>query len=164
MSDLIEKLSSYNLFNYLLPGTVFVYLVEALTTFRLVHENVFVAAFAFYFIGLFISRVGSIFIEPLLRRIAPHMPYEDYVAASKADNVVNILSEQNNVYRTLIATATCVLLTFVVDVMTSRIPTLKDWLPYIALSITLVLFVLAYRKQTLYVVKRIQIHKNSDTK
>jgi len=44
MKDILDKLSSYNIFNYLLPGVVFVVLAEALTTFHLVQKDVVLAA------------------------------------------------------------------------------------------------------------------------
>lgn len=60
MSELIQKLSSYNLFNYLLPGIVFSVLLEQMTSYSIVQKDLFVNPFLFYFIGLCISRVGSI--------------------------------------------------------------------------------------------------------
>ena len=49
MTDLIKKLSSYNLFNYLLPGVVFVALSHAFTGYSFVHDNLLIAAFLYYF-------------------------------------------------------------------------------------------------------------------
>ena len=73
MSDLIDKLSSYNIFNYLLPGTLFAGAGSAFTSFDFTFDNLFIAGFAYYFFGLVISRIGSLVIEvvwiPPIRRI-----------------------------------------------------------------------------------------------
>jgi len=64
MKEIIEKLSSYNIFNYLFPGVVFAILATKFTNLNLTFDNLFLGAFAYYFIGLVISRFGSVFIEP----------------------------------------------------------------------------------------------------
>ena len=69
MESVLEKLSSYNIFNNLLPGVMFVIFAKQFTNINLVQEDVFIAAFLYYFIGLIISRVGSLVLEPLLIKI-----------------------------------------------------------------------------------------------
>ena len=105
MKDLLDKLSSYNLFNYLLPGVLFVALIDKFTSLHLIQENVLIGAFVYYFIGSIISRIGSIFIEPFLKRVkfVTFSQYSDFVTASKEDPKIEILSEQNNMYRTFCA-------------------------------------------------------------
>ena len=87
MKDLLDKLSSYNIFNYLLPGVLFAAFVDSLTSFHLVQKDPVVGAFLYYFLGSVVSRVGSLFVEPLLRRFnfVAFAPYEDFVRASKED-------------------------------------------------------------------------------
>ena len=69
MKDLLDKLSSYNIFNYLLPGVVFVAISKSLTIYNFVQQDIVVGVFLYYFIGLVISRIGSIVIEPMLKWI-----------------------------------------------------------------------------------------------
>lgn len=57
MNELIERLSSCNLFNCLPPGVFFVALAEQQTGFSFVQDNLLLAAFVYYFIGLVISRL-----------------------------------------------------------------------------------------------------------
>ena len=66
MNDLLKQLSSYNLFNYLFPGTVFCVALNKLGGFDLIVEDLFAAFFFYYFVGLTISRVSSLIVEPLL--------------------------------------------------------------------------------------------------
>ena len=67
MKDLIDKLSSYNIFNYLFPGVLFAALGDRLTSYSLLIDDIMVGVFIYYFIGLVISRLGSLFLEPLLK-------------------------------------------------------------------------------------------------
>ena len=67
MNDLLAKLSSYNIFNYLLPGALFVFAVHFLYGWQLKTPNLIVEAFGYYFIGMTISRVGSVIVEPVFK-------------------------------------------------------------------------------------------------
>ena len=46
MSDLLDKLSSCNIFSYLLPGTLFAAAGSAYTSFSFTFDNLFIAGFA----------------------------------------------------------------------------------------------------------------------
>ena len=39
MKEIIDKISSYNLFNYLFPGIIFVIILREITKYDLVQEN-----------------------------------------------------------------------------------------------------------------------------
>ncbi len=103
MKDLLSKLSSYNLFNYLLPGIIFVVLAKDLCNYSFIQQDIVIGVFLYYFIGLVISRFGSLVIEPLLRHVSflKFADYKDFVAASKIDEKIELFSEVNNTYRTL---------------------------------------------------------------
>lgn len=105
MGDLINKISSYNLFNYLFPGIVFVALSKEITAYSFVQQDILVGAFLYYFIGLVISRFGSLVVEPILKKIKfiEFADYKDFVVASQKDPQIEILSEANNTYRTLLS-------------------------------------------------------------
>src|SRR5215467_1053056 len=102
MKDLLDKISSYNLFNYLLPGVLFAALAETWTSYRFLQSNLVVGVFVYYFFGLVISRVGSLIIEPSLRKVSfvKFASYDDFVAASQKDPKIDVLSEVNDMYRT----------------------------------------------------------------
>lgn len=105
MKDLLDKLSSYNIFNYLLPGVLFATFVDWLTSFHLIQKDPVIGAFLYYFLGSVVSRIGSQFVEPLFRwfNFVAFAPYQDFVLASKADPKIEVLSEANNMYRTICA-------------------------------------------------------------
>jgi len=67
MKEILEKLSQYNLFNYLLPGVIYSVVIEFATDYSLIHSEVIITLFICYFVGLVISRVGSLVIEQGLK-------------------------------------------------------------------------------------------------
>ena len=159
MKEIIDRLFGYNIFNYLLPGTLFVYLSKQFTSYSFIQENLLIGLFLYYFIGLVISRIGSLTLEQLLRKIEfiHFKPRKDFLKASKLDPKVNILSEQNNMYRTLCS------LPIALAIFKFYDETIKDILPwsadvsnYICILGLFVLFLLSYRKQTGYVVESIE--------
>ena len=167
MKEFIDKLSSYNIFNYLLPGTIFAGLGDKLTSYSLIQENILIGLFLYYFIGLIISRFGSLTLEPLLKfeikirnrkfQFLQFKPRKDYLKASKLDPKVEILSEQNNMFQTLCSLPIALIVFMIYDKM------IKDnlrWDPdinnYIFFVGLFVLFLFSYRKQTGYVTESIE--------
>jgi len=157
VESIINKLSSYNLFNYLLPGVIFTVIIESITSFKFLTSNLELDFFIVYFIGLLISRIGSLFIEPILKKVSfvKFAEYSDYLEASKVDKEIITLSEANNMYRTFIS------LFFVVAIL--KLYDLGNFSSATTISISLLiiftLFLFGYRKQTSYITKRINNHK-----
>ena len=67
MEKLIEKIDEYNIFNFILPGIIFTYLLKNYVGINIFQENIIEKIFIYYFIGSIISRFGSIIMEKLLR-------------------------------------------------------------------------------------------------
>ena len=161
MQELLEKLTSYNLFNYLLPGTVFSVLAETFTGYSFIQKDLFIAFFAYYFTGLVISRIGSLILEPCLRKLhfVTFAPYSDFVQYAATDKKLEVLSEVNNTYRTLTAAFVVLGLLKLIEMLLVHFSA-APWLPPQLLCIFLfALFALAYRKQTAYIKQRIESHK-----
>lgn len=158
MEDFVKKLSEYQFLNFLLAGTVFVAILAKTTEVDLASDNLIVSFFTAYFIGLVISRIGSIVTEPLLKklRIVRFAPYTDYLSAVKKDPKIDILSQENNMYRTLISTFVVYILVFLVYHNAAPVVGGRGEAITYALAIALtILFILAYRKQTHYITKRV---------
>ncbi len=153
MNDLINKISSYNLFNHLLPGAIFVVFVEYSTHYKILQENMIVNVFLVYFIGLVISRVGSLVIEYPLKKIAPHEEYSSFIDACAKDKKIETLYEANNMYRTFISLFTILLVFQLCD---SFCEWIKNYTFYILVLLLLVLFIAAYVKQAKYIGKRVK--------
>jgi hypothetical protein len=158
MKEILDKISSYNLFNYLLPGVLFAYIASNLTGLNLIQTDLITGAFVYYFIGLIISRLGSLIIEPILKKtkFVNFADYKDFVLASKTDTKIDTLSEANNMYRTLMS---MLLLTIILDLysyLANRIPVIKDYSIMLLVILLFIMFLFSYRKQTNYITKRIK--------
>ena len=158
MKDILQKLSTYNIFNYLLPGIVFVALLRFFTSFDLFIEDIVIGAFFYYFIGMIISRIGSIFIEPILRKskIVKFSDYEKFISASKRDEKIELFSEINNMYRTFISMFVILLLIVIYEYISEFIPLNDAFKTILGLLVLTFLFLFSYRKQTEYINKRIR--------
>lgn len=162
MTDIINKITSYNLFNYLFPGILFVVIATKWTIYNFQIDNIILGGFLYYFIGMTISRIGSLYIERVLKKskIVKFSDYNDFVICSKKDDRINLFSEINNTYRTLISLGVCLLLTKIyseIDIA-FKIPEIYTT---IGLLIFIVfLYILSYQKQTKYINKRIKANKD----
>jgi hypothetical protein len=158
MNELLGKLSSYHLFNYLLPGCLFAVTATALTHRQFIQQSVVLGFFVYYFYGLIISRVGSLFVEPLLRWLGflKFAEYGEFIAACKVDPKIDVLSETNDMYRTLCALLIVLVVLQGMMFIEQRWPGCKvGELPALVLvAFGLILF--SYRKQTKYITDRIE--------
>ena len=157
MKEILEKISSYNIFNYLLPGAVFGFWFTKEYELTM-PSDILTNAFVYYFLGMIISRVGSLIIAPILKKlkITKFADYKDFVKASKKDEKIDLLSEVNNMYRTIIGLIVVVGFLKFYNWIESKIHWLSDWNITIGLLFLLVLFVLSYKKQTKFITKRIK--------
>lgn len=163
LAQIVEKISSYNIVNNLYPGILFVYVLKIMFGTNLLLNNWFENLIVFYFVGMVLSRIGSIIIEPVMKKIniIKYAPYQDYVKASSIDSLVDTLSETNNTYRTLLSTFICVFM-YKLGVsineicLKNEITFLQENKDWILLALLILLFVFSYVKQTSYVRKRVE--------
>lgn len=158
MPSLLEKLSSYNLFNNLLPGVIFSALVSRYTSYSLLFDDVVVGLFMYYFVGVVIGRVGSLVVEPLLKKFGfiEYAEYADYLRASKKDAGIELLLESSNTYRTICTAFLLIAVAVGTDAIGARYPAMIGWLCLgLGLGIA-ALFAFAFQKQTAYIVKRVK--------
>ena len=163
MKEIIDKISSYNIFNYLFPGVLFVIIAKRLTTYNLVQDDNLMGAFLYYFIGMIISRFGSVIIEPILKKIKflKFREYNRYVNASKKDPKLELFSEVNNTYRTLNSMMISLLILKIYNYIETKF-TLDSSISLVILTIVVfILFIFSYRKQTNYITKRIDANEQT---
>lgn len=163
MNDLLSKISSYHLFNYLLPGCLFAVLATRVTHREFIQPQVVLGLFLYYFYGLVISRLGSLVLEPFLRRInfLSATDYGQFVAACKKDPKIDVLSESNNMYRTLVSLLMALILAKGFTWVESRYPFLRQFDGGALIFVLLVIFLLSYRKQDSYITKRIKANQEA---
>ena len=158
MNDLLGKISSYNLFNYLFSGVVFVVLSEAFTSYSFIQKDVTTGIFLYYFIGLVLSRLGSLIIQPIMEifSFVKFTKYSDFVTTAKTDPTLEVLSEANNTYRTLTAVFFALIFLKLYEILKISFIRTSEFEVYALLLFLLIMFSFAYRKQSSYITERIK--------
>lgn len=163
MEDILKKISGYQIFNFLLCGAILTLLLQKTTNINLTSPDSLTTFFTYYFIGLILSRLGSLLVEPALRRlkIIVFVPYNEYLKALGKDPKIDTLSQENNTYRTLIATFLSFVAIYILQKRVHGLTPRQTAVVTVAGSVLLViLFVLSYRKQTTYITKKVnQLNK-----
>jgi hypothetical protein len=157
-SELLDKLTSYNLFNYLLPGAVFSYFAQVSFKLQFVPDDLITAAFVYYFLGVVVSRFGSIILEPLLRKfgVVTVEPYTAFLTASEKDAKLETLVEAANMYRTFAAAMLLLLVMSAYFKLESSFPLLLEWRSLIGGVSLVLVFLVAYKKQSDYIISRVR--------
>lgn len=157
MKELVDKITSYNLFNYLLPGILFSVFASNFTKYDFITDNIIIDAFIYYFIGLIISRFGSLVIEYILIRLGliEFASYKKYLLESKKDKKIETLLEANNMYRTLMTTFILLLLLKIFEYVEINVSYIAGFRLYILIIGLIIIFLFAYKKQTKYINERI---------
>lgn len=156
MNELWSKISSYNIFNYLFPGAVFSILGERFDVVdspdAMVERLIW-----YYFIGMAISRVGSVVLEPILRGVSfvKYSEYSSYLRACSFDPKLELMVEISNTYRTLVAACALLLLGLFFDWVYLEFGIAAAWKDNVAVLLLCVLFLFSFKKQSEYVTKRV---------
>jgi hypothetical protein len=148
-------------------------MVKEFTRFSLADGELLENVFIYYFVGIIISRIGSLFIEKILKSIKvknkntnkkeaflKFAPYNEYIEASENNPFIKILNEANNTYRTIIALFAVIIVVKLYDWL------LYDFINYcisgndlafiIICLLAIVLFSKSYKKQTDYIRYRVK--------
>lgn len=158
MNDLLAKISSYNIFNYLFPGALFVVVAERMGIVVLPQQlDIITRLLIYYSAGLGISRVGSLILEPILlfTRFVTYSDYSDYVTACDADPKIVTLVEASNTFRTIAAGSLCLLIAWPLSSMAQKGVIGPTTGTILALALVLVVFLASFKKQVGYLKKRV---------
>jgi hypothetical protein len=150
IKDVIDKLSSYNLYNYLFPGFVFVMILNKTTS--LLPYNLtfdFINIVLIYFTGLVISRIGSLIIEGILakRLNLGEIDTSILIIKLKTNVKFEVIFEVMNMYRTIAAMLFLLTLMTLIDLSLHHYTWLISLLNAIAEVLLATLFTFAYCKQ-----------------
>lgn len=154
MEELLDKISSYDIVNCIVPGAVVCIAFDVFGFADVLNYNALVLLLAFYATGLIASRLGSIIVEPIAKKtgLISYAPYEDYVSAEHGDGKIRILQTISNMYRSLIGAAIIVLSMGLASLLPA------EWRPalaVIAAVLCFILIVVSWRKQNSYLQKSI---------
>lgn len=158
MDSLIAKLSTYDLVNNVIVGTVIYYAGAYCLNIKTLENLSMLGEFSIvYFVGLITSRVGSLLIEPICKflKIVVYAPLEQYYVAEKKDKKISAIVEVNNMYRSFSAGFLMILFVkFISNNWGAVIESLNK--ENILLWCLAIGFILAFRKQTFYVKSRVE--------
>lgn len=164
-SKLLDKVSSYQLFNYLFPGIIFIEGIEYLTRIVYPNDNIVFRLFIYYIAGMILSRIGSVLIEPIFKKLCwvVYASYGNFLKALngtedetiKPDPKLDVLVAENNTYRTLVAT----FITMLIVYSFAQFEWFykfndKFWSMFVYFLLLILLFGLSFRKQTSFVRQR----------
>lgn len=157
MTELLGKLSSYNIFNYLFPGAVFSILAQQLSLFD-VPDDIIQQVVWYYFIGMVMSRMGSILVEPILRKMKfiTYSKYSDYLIASELDQKIETMVEVSNTYRTLATVFLALLVSSLFHGLLAKSGLDAELQKKVVIALLLALFILSFRKQVAYISYRVE--------
>lgn len=157
MNELVNKISSYHIFNYLVPGVIFSYFIDNYFDWpiELIQSNILVAFFIYYFIGATINRIGSVILLKIIILIfkIQESPYSDYLEAEKIDPKITILSEINNMYRSFFSLFFILLVLSIINLINTY-SQFNLFVTIIFLSL-LVLYGFSCKKQTNFIRQRV---------
>ena len=158
MEKFLEKISSYSILNNLLPGSIFCYLLKLLYGIDITGEGVVDLLLFYYFIGIILSRIGSVLIEPICKEIklVKYADYSQYLMASKVDEKIDILLETNNTYRTFLSLFFVLIITKLYISFMEYYTILTEKSVFIIIIVLFILFAFSYRKQTKYIKTRVE--------
>jgi hypothetical protein len=163
MNELLAKLSSYNIFNYLVPGALLSIAAKRLGIIDLTDPDLATNLLTFYILGMIVSRLGSLILEPLMKRagLIRYAEYSDFVLASQKDVKIEVLVEVSNTYRTLASAFLCLIAGYALRGFPSIAEAVSEWLIVAILTALAVMFLASYRKQSNYVKRRVEALQES---
>ena len=153
-----EKLSQYNFLTNIIPGSVLCILMKYFIGYDIIPNEPYQAGIIFYFVGMVNSRVGSLIIEPILKHVkwVVFSSYKDFLVAECKDSKVQVLNQENNVYRSYVSVFFILMIAFFYKHNLSIIQFVQNNETVFLILSLLLLFLCSYRKQTNYIRKRVE--------
>lgn len=168
MEKFFDKLENYNIFNYILPAIIFDLGCKIYINLTFIPtNNIIITAFIYYFVGLVISRIGSLIVKPLLWKFKiMNKEYSskefDFYKAEEKDPKIKILFTDYNMYRNFISVFFLLIIVKIVTIVQEHVALNSTLAHTIIILLLLVLFIMSYKKQLQYIYKRVNnMKKNS---
>ena len=159
MDSLLSLLNEYELFNSIFPGIIFLYFLNLQNYIPILDKiDIYEKLFLYYFIGLIISRIGSLFLEPffLKLKIIKFADYTKFLKAEEKDNKISIFVLVNNMYRSFIIVFLFNFIYLLYLILQNNFLFCAFMPKLLYISFFFFLFVYSYKKQTEYIRKRVE--------
>jgi len=162
MKELLEKISSYNVFNNFIPGVLFVIIAKYITRYDFIQGDILYGLFLYYFVGVVISRFGSVVIESILKkwRFIQSADYKDFIQVQKKDSKIDVLVEARNMFRTFCSMGFLLLILKLYEYISVKLCFCDTATSILMIVSIFILFLFSYKKQTDYIRERVENQKN----
>ncbi len=151
MDNIINKISSYNILNHLLPGVVFAIMLRFFTIFNIFTGEIILDLFLFYFVGAIIGRIGS-FIKYFFNwtELTIFEKRKDFLKSEKNNGKIKSLVEASNNHRNFAAMFLLLFIALIADffVKIYNINIFQPWFYAILVIILFFFFCWSYVKQS----------------
>ncbi len=164
LTRLLDKISSYDFLNYLLPGSIFCVLLKHLVGYDIIAFSMIENFLICYFVGLVISRFGSLVIKEVMKKVGffVEVNYKDFLAAEKVDPKLIVLNAVNNMFCSFASAMFLLLLAYLVKYIAIIATIVTNHLGVIVVLLLLVLFLFSVRKQTAFIKRRVEHSQGKD--
>lgn len=164
LKTISEKISSYQIFTYILPGIVFLAPLSWYYTKEIPATSIWEKLLICYFVGMTVSRIGTFVFESWPSHIKwkwlgiQLIDYPALIKAEKKDPKINSLLQVSNTYRSMAAASFSLLLVAILNYYFPLGFNFPHGLHILNLFLCL-LFYFSFKKQYWYVNERV---KNAD--
>lgn len=166
IEKIIEKLGMYNIFTNIIPGYVFLFVNSYYFNFKI--NNVVTITILSYFLGLTISRIGSITIGNILLKFSKEKGelYSKYIEATERDEKIELLLQERNSYRTYSTLFLICFIEYLCNIIRIKYSIPND-ICYIIIFVILILILIysiSFCKYNKYIAERIRINTKKTKK
>lgn len=166
LKEFVAKLTRYDWFTVFVPGLFAVVAFEKLGIGEFLSVGLLKALIYIFMVGIVSSRIGASIVEPIARikRFGLSYKYEDYLEFRNKDSKgAEMLIGNSNFYRGMVGAFLLVLFTLLLSYLKHRLGLSSKAYATIVLSALLFLFADSYRRQLVFINKRINKSKNATT-
>ena len=158
MEKIVNKMESYHIFTFIIPGTLFLLLCKLVCGINIDENNLIMLLFMSYFVGIIISRIGSLIVGNILNYVfnVKLENYDNYISAEKKDEKIWILMKDGNMFRNLCTMTIIVLIIKIIMMLNLHKLLGNDALFLMAIILLIVLFSLSYVKQEKMIISRVK--------
>lgn len=168
MEKIISSIPVYNLLTNLIPGTILAALlkfcVEDCDIFSLTN-NIWLLAVILYFLGVVNSRISSLIIVPLLRKIKliSGVDHAEFTKAELKDSTGKLtqLSRMGTEYRSYVSVFFTTIVVKLIFLWPMAKALVTEYSCVILLILGFILFLFSYKKQVVYISSRVKNLNNN---
>ena len=163
MEKFFDKLSSYEILNNLIPGSLFGILLPFFVPVEYPNWSGLEKIVIAYVAGVIISRFGSLLMSTISKNtnLISDYTYENYIVASERDKKIEILNSTGNMYRSLLSVFILLGAAWILHHTQIRLAIPQTVFNVIGLIALIILMMYAYKKQTKFICKRVNHHTTS---